>query len=69
VRYIKRLVKNYKSKSRTIEDRKETAINNREIRLDTLGYRHSAGKYNYYKYSKKPYLLVGKSLAKCRRSN
>jgi len=66
VRYIKRLVKNYKSKSRNIEDRKETTSNNREIRLDTLGCRHGASKYNYYKYSKKPYLLVGKSPAKCR---
>jgi len=69
VRYIKRLVKNYKSKSRTIEDRLEKEVNNREIRLDTLGYRHGTSKYNYYKYLKKPYLIVGKSLAKYRRSN
>jgi len=69
VRYTKRLIKNYKSKSRTIEEYKETSSNNREIRLDTLGYRYGTSKYNYYRVSKKPYLLVGKSLAKCRRSN
>jgi len=52
-----------------VEERKETTSNNREIYLDTLGYRYGTSKYDYYKILKKPYLLVGKSPAKYRRSN